>query len=323
MTEEEALAALADARADKKGWLRIAELLEVVRAGDIGGKPGKLSVAFIDTAAKASRYAPAVLRRMSAARAFLLDFDRQHPGLRLLDRLDGSTAQFSKVEILARLYKIAPERALEIAGQVAEGALRTKDVEQIYREAMGLPQPAYLSADPFGGVPAFPQAKAPVSRPRRFFPTPFHQACWEALQKDAAKLSGEGDVRLSCDFRFTYFNPFAIAVGVKEFGIEFVDGFYPALLPAEPSRAELNRILRDAAFQAPFFRRFWLLVPSGNVAARIIYNEFFEIGLDNAGITPLNGAAAAMNPQKTLIESTKQQSIIVKEVLEAGVPRAR
>ncbi|MBC7905603.1 MAG: hypothetical protein H7Y60_02505 [Rhodospirillaceae bacterium] len=321
MTEEEALAALADARADKKGWLRIAELLEAVRASDIGGKQGKLSVAFIDAAAKASRYAPAILRRMSTARAFLFDFDRQHPGLRLLDRLDGSTAQFSKVEILARLYKIAPERALEIAGQIAEGALRTKDVEQIYREAMGLPQPVYLNADPFGGVPAFPQLKAPVSKLRRLFPTPFHQACWEALKRDVDKLSGEGDVRLSCDFRFTYFNPFAIAVGVKEFGIGFVDGFYPALLSAEPSRAELNRVLRDVAFQSPFFRRFWVLTPGAGGAAAIMSDELTASGLVEIGCAELRDGSAVTKRNVTAMTAIRQQAKLAEEVLEVGVPR--
>lgn len=321
MTEEEALAALADARANKKGWLRIAELLEAVRASELGGKPGKLSVAFIDAAAKASRYAPAILRRMSAARAFLFDFDRQHPGLRLLDRLDGSTAQFSKVEILARLYKIAPERALEIAGQVAEGALRTKDVEQIYREAMGLPQPGYVNADPFGGVPAFPQAKAPGSKLRRFFPTPFHQACWEALKRDVAKLSGEGDVRLSCDFKFTYFNPFAIAVGVKEFGIDFVDGFYPALLSAEPSRVELNRVLRDVAFQVPFFRLFWVILPSIDGVASRMCRELTAIGLD-PGCLELVDGALAVERKAVVMKTIQQQARLATELMEVGVPKA-
>lgn len=319
MTEEEALAALAAARANKTGWLRIAELLEAVRASDIGGKPGKLSVAFIETAAKASRYAPAMLRRMSAARTFLFDFDRQHPSLRLLDRLDGSAAQFSKVEILARLNKMAPERALEIAGQVAEGALRTKDLEQIYREAMGLPQPAYLDGDPFGGVPAFPQSKAGVSRMRRLFPTPFHQACWVALQKDVAKLSGEGDVRLSCDFRFTYFNPFAIAVGVKEFGIAFIDGFYPCVVSPAMARSDLNRMLKDLSLQAGFFRRYWIMVPSA--IADLIRVELDAVGLHGAGLAELVSGSMTVRRETASSIVSPQQARLVTEVLEAGVPR--
>jgi hypothetical protein len=255
---------------------------------------------------------------MLTARTFLFDFNRQHPGLHLLERLDGGTGQFSKVELLARLYKMAPAKALEIVGPLAEGSLRMKDLDLIYREAIGAPMPANFSADPFGGVPAFPAPRPPLGKPRRRFISPFYQACWDALQKDVAKLSGEGDVRLSCEFKFTYFNPFAIAVGVKEFGIDFVDGFYPAELPAEPSRAELNRVLKDVAFQAPFFRQFWVFAPpSGNVDA--IYAGLSEIGLASVGCLRMaSGELETINGAQPMMTRT-QQSVLVSVLLEEGI----
>ncbi len=318
MTEEEALAALADARATKKGWLRIAELLEAVRDSDVGGNPGKLSVAFAEAAAQATRYRPTVLRRMLTARTFLFDFNRQHPGLHLLERLDGGTGQFSKVELFARLYKMAPAKALEIVGRLAEDSFRTRDLDLIYREAIGAPMPPYLNADPFGGVPAFPAPRSPLDKPRRRFISPFYQACWDALQKDVAKLSGEGDVRLSCEFKFTYFNPFAIAVGVKEFGIDFVDGFYPAELPAEPSRAELNRVLKDVVFQAPFFRQFWVFAPpSGNIGA--ICAGLSEIGLGSVGCLRLAPNELRVTNCAQPMTMRPQQSVLVRVLLEEGI----
>ncbi|WP_145980720.1 hypothetical protein [Magnetospirillum sp. ME-1] len=42
------------------------------------------------------------------------------------------------------------------------------------------------------------------------------------------------DIRLTCDFKFTSFHSFAIAVGMRDFGIDFVDGFHAVPLPAEP-----------------------------------------------------------------------------------------
>lgn len=320
MTEEEALAALAEARANKKGWLRIAELLEVVRDSDIGGSPGKLSVAFMEAAARVTRYAPIFLRRMSRARTFLFDFDREHPSLRLLEQLDGGTGQFSKVELLARLYKMAPAKALEIVGPLAEGSLRMKDLDLIYREAIGAPMPANFSADPFGGVPAFPAPRPPLGKPRRRFLNPFHQACWDALQKDVAKLSGEGDVRLSCEFKFTYFNPFAIAVGMKGFGIDFVDGFYPAELPAEPSRAELNRVLRDVAFQAPFFRRFWVLAPLGESKDKI-GAELTAINLEAIGCAELRQKGLSIYKRSSGMMAAQNQALLASNLLEAGIPK--
>lgn len=316
MTEEEALAALAEARANKEGWLRIAELLESVRDSDVGGKRGKLSVAFIDEAAKASRYAPAILRRMSAARAFLFDFDRQHPDLRLLNRLDGSAAQFSKVELLARLYKSAPTKAVEVAGAVADGSLRTRDVQALYREALGLPISATGNAEwhpaPFTGTGRL----SGRARPR--FISPFEQACWEALRKDVTKLSGEGDVRLTCDFKFTYFKPFAIAVGMKDFGIDFVDGFLPAQLPAEPSRAEMNRLLKEVAFQAPFFRRFWLQV-SPNAPRDIICGDLNALGLGAVGSAELNSGELVVRRNASALRAIEQQAKLAAEVLEMGI----
>lgn len=322
MTAEEALAALKEARDSRSGWLRIAEILDQVRDSDAGGRPGKLSVAFIEEAAKASRYAPAILRRMSAVRIFLAGFDQAHPELRFRERLSGSTAQFSKLELFARLYKAAPEKALEIAGAVADESLTQKALDLIYREASGRPLPSYLAADPIGGTPEFPAAK-PVSKlrkPAKVFPSPFHEACWEALKRDVAKLSGEGDVRLSCDYRFTYFRPFAVAVGVKDFGIEFIDGFYPVALPTEPAQAQLNRTLKEIAFQAPFFRQLWVLVPSANDGAKVS-NELADIGLAVVGCAELGGGMLEVKHAATATPHTIQQSKLASEVMEHGVPK--
>ncbi len=317
MTEEEALTALAEARTGKQGWLRIAELLEAVRDSDVGGKPGKLSVAFIDEAAKASRYAPAILRRMSAARTFLFEFHRRHPGLRLLNRLDGSTAQFSKVELLARLYKSAPAKAVEVAGAVADGSLRTKDLDGLYREVIGLPTFADRDSerDPLSSVP-FRTVSEVVQR--RFI-SPFDQACWDDLRANPSTLSGEGDIRLTCDFKFTYFRPFAIAVGMRDFGIDFVDGFHAAPLPAEPSRGEMNRLLKEVAFQAPFFRRFWLLV-SPNAPREMICGDLDALGLGAVGYAELDAGTLVVRRKAGAQRSIEQQARLAAGVLEMGIP---
>jgi hypothetical protein len=317
MTEEEALTALAEARTGKQGWLRIAELLEAVRESDVGGKPGKLSVAFIDEAAKASRYAPAILRRMSAARAFLFGFHHRHPGLGLLNRLDGSTAQFSKVELLARLYKAAPAKAIEVAGAVADGSLRTRDLDELYREVIGLPTLADRDSerDPFSSVPF--QTSSEVVR-RRFIYA-FDQACWDALRNSPSTLSGEGDIRLTTEFTFTYFNPFAIAVGMRDFGIDFIDGIHVAELPAEPSRAEMNHLLKEVAFQAPFFRRFWLLV-SPNAPREAICGDLDTLGLGTVGYAELNAGNLVVRRNAAAQRSIEQQARLAEGVLEMGIP---
>ena len=319
MTAEEALAALKKARDTAEGWLRIAEILDQVRDSDVGGRRGKLSVSFIEEAAKASRYAPAILRRMSAVRIFLAEFDRAHPNLKFRERLDGNTAQFSKLELFARLHKVAPERALEIAGAIADGSLTQKTLDLIYREASGRPLPSHLNRDPFDGVPAFPDAKPAGQRNKaaKVFPTPFHEACWEALKKNVAKLSGEGDVRLSRDYRFTYFTPFAVAVGVKDFGIEFVDGYFAVGLPTGASRAQFCRVLKEIAFQAPFFRRFWLLAPP-DAENRI--HELVASGLTPVGCVEIRQSALNVKRVATALPSTQQQARIMIEILEKGIP---
>lgn len=322
MTAEEALAALKEARDNGDGWLRIAEILDQVRNSDVGGRAGKLSVAFIEEAAEASRYAPGILRRMSAARTFLAEFDQAHPELGFRDHLGGSTAQFSKLELFARLHKVAPEKALEIAGAVADGSLTQKALDLIYREASGRPLPGYRNQGPlFGSAPTFPTAGSAgkLRKPGKIFPTPFHEACWEALKKDVAKLSGEGDVRLSCDYRFTYFVPFAVAVGVRDFGIEFVDGFYPALLATVPSRAQMNRALKEVAFQAPFFRRLWIFVPSGSAAK--MCEELAVSGLGAVGCVEVRGGLLTIKQTSAGMTAVRQQARLAAEVLEIGVPR--
>ncbi|WP_291721524.1 hypothetical protein [Magnetospirillum sp. 64-120] len=319
MTAEEALAALKKARDTAEGWQRIAEILDQVRDSDVGGRRGKLSVSFIEEAAKASRYAPAVLRRMSAVRIFLAEFDQAHPNLKFCECLDGNTAQFSKLELFARLHKVAPEKALEIAGAVADGSLTQKAIDLIYREASGRPLPGYLNQDPFGSTLVAPAAK-PIGKPHKPFPTAFHEACWDALKKDVRKLCGEGDVRLSREYRFTYFTPFAVAVGVKDFGIEFVDGFYPLALPLTPTHAHLNREIKEIAFQSPFFRRFWLLTLD-IVSARKLLELLAPLGLTSLGTAVLQDYQFTIQHNDTTLTSPQLQAYISSEILEEGIPR--
>lgn len=322
MTAEEALAALKEARDSREGWLRIAEILDRVRDSDVGGRTGKLSVAFIEEAAKASRYAPAILRRMSAVRIFLSEFDRAHPDVGFRERLDGSTAQFSKLELFARLHKVAPDKALEIAGAVADGSITQKTLDLIYREASGRPLPGHLNQDPFSGTLAAPVDLSVGKRnSAKTCLSTFHEACWKALEKDVGKLSGEGDVRLSRDYRFTYLTPFAVAVGVKDFGIEFVDGYYPIALPAELSRTQLNRTLREIAFQAPFFRQYWVLVPPTEAVATKIYDGLAAIGLEAVGCAGLRDGVLTVTRKATTSTTRQQQASIIVELLEFGVPK--
>lgn len=319
MTAEEALAALKKARDTAEGWLRIAEILDQVRDSDVGGRRGKLSVSFIEEAAKASRYAPTILRRMSAVRIFLAEFDRAHPNLKFRERLNGNTAQFSKLELFARLHKVAPEKALEIAGAVADGSLTQKTLDLIYREASGRPLPGHLNQDPFGGALAAPAAK-PIGKPRKPFLTAFQETCWDALQKDIGKLCGEGDVRLSRDYRFTYFTPFAVAVGVKDFGIEFVDGFYPVTLPAEPRQAELSKVLKEVAFQAPFFRRFWIAMQQNEFTSTNIEEALAAIDLNAVSVAILDGGQLKVRRKACKVPKNQRQLRVATEILEAGIP---
>lgn len=73
---------------------------------------------------------------------------------------------------------------------------------------------------------------------------------------------------------------------MKDFGVDFIDGFFPALLNSQPSRTEVNRILKEIAFQAPFFRRFWLLLPplAGRAA---MCGEMDAIGMGGVGCSEL------------------------------------
>jgi len=158
---------------------------------------------------------------LQAARQFLLDLDRDHPELLASERLGEAAAMVFKVEQLKRIYGVDREKALSLYEDVANGKTTVRTLENEYKTALGVPMdaPAESLAGESGGG----------SRPvRRLFISPFHAACWDALQKDVSKLSGGGDVRPSCDFRFTYFSPYAIVVGIEAFGIQFVDGFYPA-----------------------------------------------------------------------------------------------
>ncbi|HSW40666.1 MAG TPA: hypothetical protein VLL97_14370, partial [Acidobacteriota bacterium] len=147
------------------------------------------------------------------------------------------------------------------------------------------------------------------------------EACWKALEKDVGKLSGEGDVRLSRDYRFTYFTPFAVAVGVRDFGIEFVDGYYPVALPAELSRTQLNRTLKEIAFQAPFFRQYWVLVPPTEATATKVYDGLAAIGLESVGCAGLKDGALTVTRKATASKTSQQQASIIVEILEFGVPK--
>lgn len=316
MTIEEALKELAGAKASKMPWMRIAEILQVARKSQRGGR---LTGEFMDQAGRTSGYAPGLLRRLEAARQFLLDLDRDHPNLRATERLGGATAMVFKVEQLKRLYGQAPEKALKLYDDVAAGKVTVRELERQYKVALGALD--IFKMDPFGGgmTGLGPDPARPRS-PRRMFASPFHASCWDALQTDVTKLSGEGDVRLSCDYKFTHFTPFAVAVGVKAFGIDFIDGFYPAPLEAEPSREKLNRALKDIVFQAPFFRQFWVLVPPGD-GKIIIGEELVAVGLDAVGCAELDNGHLIVSKNGTGLMAVQQQRHLAEQVLETGVPK--
>lgn len=315
MTIDEALKELAGAKAHKLPWKRIAEILQAARSGQASGR---LSGAFIDDASRASGYAPALLRRFEAAHQFLSKLDRDHPELRASERLGSATATMFQVEQLKRLYGIDRQKALALYDQVAEGKLSVRALEREYKTALGAP--GLTQADPFGSQQRFNTVSAGSKPVRKLFASPFHAVCWEALQAEISKLSGEGDIRQSCDYKFTYFTPFSVAVGMREFGIDFIDGFYPILLEAGHSRAQLNRALKDIAFQAPFFRRFWVLVPPGGGGATIC-EELAAIGLDEVGCAELRDGHFNIKKNGTGMRAVQQQAKLAAGVLEAGIPK--
>jgi len=317
MTIDEALRELKGAKANKLPWMRIAEILQAARKTQ---RAGRLSGEFMDEAGRASGYAPGLLRRLEAARQFLLDLDRDHPQLRASERLGDAAAMVFKVEQLKRLYGVDREKALSLYEDVASGKTSVRMLENEYKTALGVP--VVGQADPFGGTQGFGSAPGNPRPVRRLFASPFHAACWDALQKALHTLSGEGDIRLLHGHKFTYFSPFALAIGVNGFGIDFIDGFFPAMLSAQPNRHQLNGVLKDVAFQAPFFRRFWLLVPRNTGATAC--KELSGIGLDAVGCSELRDGNLTISCHGAVgTPDCQRQKQLAATVLEAGIPRSR
>lgn len=314
MTIDEALRELTGAKGNKLPWMRIAEILQAARKSQ---RAGRLSGEFMEEAGKASGYAPGLLRRLEAARQFLLDLDRDHPHLRASERLGDAAAMVFKVEQLKRLYGVDREKALSLFESAAAGEMSVRALEREYKVSLGAHD--ICSADPFGGQQGFGLATGIAKAPRRLFASAFDAACWEALQTDLSKLSGDGDLRLSRDYKFTYFTPYAVAVGMKLFGIDFIDGFRPVSPMATPNQAQINRILRDIVFEAPFFRRHWVILPPAAEITGLICTEL-------ATIEPSVGCAQLKNGCLTVIREAsaslqvKKQALLAGHVLEAGVP---
>ncbi|ARJ64698.1 hypothetical protein WV31_02935 [Magnetospirillum sp. ME-1] len=81
----------------------------------------------------------------------------------------------------------------------------------------------------------------------------------------------------------------------------------------------MNHLLKEVAFQAPFFRRFWLLI-SPNAPRDMICGDLDALGLGAVGYAELDAGTLVVRRKAGAQRSIEQQARLAAGVLEMGIP---
>jgi hypothetical protein len=262
--------------------------------------------------AEITGYSAGVLRRMHAAYEFIQEVGPQaRIKGRALDPLAGSgqmligALSMSKVELAKRTYDVDHTAGVAMLQAILDKDPSYRDLRHEYDVILGSP---------------------PYQQPRKAAPrvaAERNRALGEVVAANLPSFTGTKTARLfHRRYALEFVDADAVAVSVKDFRIEFVDGFDFRELSTSDSRSVLNRALAEISFRSSFFRRYWVLI-RGQDEVLELARMLTRLGLDSVGLFWLGrGDELDLVRQPTKAPSPDRQRLAKEEILKAGVPRA-
>jgi len=265
MTAAEVLDSIKDHKQRGGSWFQMASMIDEVSrsAGWVGYY--KSNAEWLKAAAVQSGYQATVVRRMLRVRKFLERMTKQ-AGFAVPQE---STLPLASLEVLERMFPIAPERCRELLNKAVKGEITLREVQREYSAVTKLPLEDSDSA----------------------MRAPFHKQLADAVSESIELFSGKRNMHILFQpKRPGYFMIDAIATTTSKEKNSLCVGFeFKFVSNNNTMRKNLNNVLHEIAFVSQFFDRFWLIFSdgAGTEYAKWMTVTMRDLGLVNVGVAVL------------------------------------
>lgn len=317
MQTKDALAALKDAKLEKRDWREVSGIVnEILSSRAWRGEFENMS-AWLEAAGEISGYSSSMLRRMVAVRDFL-DREKETYGEPNILVDTTTRAPFAAMELLKRIHDIDPSAAKEVFGKILSSDVSHRDVQATYQELSGTGKLSWQFPNKHAG------SQLRGSRAGRGQVNAFLQVGDEILRRNLSDLTGDSQARCYFRaFRFQYVPPLAVALRFKDNGIAWVDAFDFR----RPNRTAMARghkqMLAEVAFGATFFRNYWIIVDERDDIAEVLTRDVRALGLHSVGIAEIDTddlGKFRIHQKPELGAQPDRQAQTIKEIMGQGIP---
>ena len=316
---------LKDAKSRRKDWREIARiLLDAQRSGRWRAKYGT-PTDWLSAAAETTGFSRGFLGRFRTIYAFIEKWQADRPEINLLDT--ATHLSFASGELLKRLHDIDSDKADALFLEIGKRKVRHHEVKSAYEEAAGIRKPKIEPKASFGGVVNYGPRKATnlsASKIGIRQSRVFSARAYQAVAANRDRLSGRGDIDIFYrSYKFDFATPHAVAVGLANFGVKFVDGFDFRNIASTLPRGQRNQLLGEVALSSTFFRRYWLVLPEKGSIAGWIAKDLQNLDLHSVGVATFSEDSLG---ELTIIAKPRgnpvpdRQEIGRGEVFQQGIP---
>lgn len=267
-----ALAVISGEEGSKPHWIVVASQVEEIRQSGAWRLAYNSPTEWLEAAAKAANLTPNTLRRFLAAFRYLKTKQAADSSI---DLFSGSSAfDIGAIELIKRIGDISPSKADEYLTQHMKEDVSYRDIKRGYDLiVVNPPYATSATANPDAGKLGLRRTHDVKKR------------LADVVQKQIGDLSDTEDAKvLPGRYEFEFASPDVVAVGSKEFSVDFVDGFEFKRLGTKVAPSALRRAIADIAFAATFFRRYWVFIDADHEAASALNTSIEKLGLLSVGI---------------------------------------
>jgi len=279
MDIQEKLKQIENYRERGENWYELACVVQEVTRSEAWRSHFTSNANWLKEAAKCSGYHPAVIRRMVRAIVFL---DRMTNQEGIVLEASGEIP-LASLEILERMYPLAPNRVKELLGSALKGKVTLREVQREYDQA----------------VEKQPDKAVQTGLARRLS-NGFGQRSVKAINESIQLLSGEGNTRLF-DKLPTPFPSMAdiFAISNNRNDVKVCDGFHIQFATGTMGNNRHN-ILQSIAFNCYFFRRYWIVLPeyTGIELEEFLSSKLRELELYNVAFAFLKDQPESEAPDE-------------------------
>lgn len=257
-------------------WVIMSDLIRDVTLSDAWVGHYKSNADWLKAAAQMSGYQPTVIRRMLRVRNFL---DKMIENKKLSLPKDG-TLPLASLEIIERLYPLAPDTAFELLVRAVEGKVTLREVDKIYSSLLSNNHQVV----------------------RIMNASVFKDLADQAVRNNINVFAGYKYNHLLSNHKTSLISNIDL-VGVRiisshalDDDIKEYDGFsFMFFNNYESFESNRYRALHLIAYNSNFFNRYWFILSasSGDDAARWLRDALVSLCLYNVGIAVLPVSAEA------------------------------